>query len=95
MNEDLLKLCEDTRYNFIRVDLDICVSSLNLGAYELSRGNIEMARREADCIATAILTIEHYLPGIPAARRKSLEHDLAHIKSALAGFSSSIALVTA
>jgi predicted translin family RNA/ssDNA-binding protein len=90
MHEDLLKLCEATRYQFLKVDLQVCRSAVDMGVFELGVGNLEGAKREVESVEKAICTVERFLPGIPEDKRRELEAELAEVKEGLAAFKSSL-----
>uniref|UniRef100_Q01WD9 Uncharacterized protein n=1 Tax=Solibacter usitatus (strain Ellin6076) TaxID=234267 RepID=Q01WD9_SOLUE len=80
MDEELLKFSEDTRYQFLKVDLQVLATSLEMGMLELRRGNLEVARREAELVGRGIRTVERLLAGIAAERRGEVETGLAALK---------------
>ena len=80
MDEELLKFSEETRYQFLKVELQLLTTSLEMGTLELSRGKVEIARREAELVEKGFQTIERLLPGIAADRRGEVETGLAALK---------------
>lgn len=79
---ELTEKTEYTRYQFLQAELNTCVTALDMATYELSIGNLLIAKREADSVQKGIQTIERFLPETSGERRTQLEGQLASLKSA-------------
>ena len=85
---ELAKKTEYTRYQFLRAELGTCLTALDMAKYELSVGNVAIARREMDSVEKGIRTIERFLPETSAEQRMQLERQLADLKTAKAALHS-------
>lgn len=92
MDEDLLKFSAETRYQFLRVDLQLLTTGLEMGVLELGRGNLEIAHREASAVEKGIQTIERLLPGVAAEKRREVEAGLLILRESYRLFKAKLAM---
>jgi len=86
MDEDLLKFSAETRYQFLKVDLQLLTTGLEMGTLELGRGNLEIAHREAAAVEKGMQTIERLLPGVAAEKRSEVEVGLVRLRESYEAF---------
>ena len=91
MDEDLLKFSAETRYQFLKVDLQLLSTGLEMGTFELARGNLEIAHREAAAVEKGMRTIERLLPSVGAEKRREVESGLAALRERYEGFQAKLA----
>jgi hypothetical protein len=91
MDENLLKYCAETRYQFLKVDLQLLYTGLEMGTFELARGNVEIAHREAAAVQKGIQTIGRLLPGIAEEKRCEVESGLAALRERYEEFRAKLA----
>ncbi len=91
MDEDLLKFSAETRYQFLKVDLQLLFTGLEMGTLELARGNLEIAQREAAAVEKGMQTIGRLLPGIAEEKRREVESGLAALSERYEEFQAKLA----
>lgn len=62
-----------TRYQFLRTELQTCITALEIGKYELSVGNSSVTEREVASIEKGIHTIQRFLPEVSAEEKTELQ----------------------
>jgi hypothetical protein len=91
MDEDLLKCSAETRYQFLKVDLQLLFTGLEMGTFELARGNLETAEREAVAVEKGMWTIGRLLPGIAEEKRLEVENGLEALRKSYEEFQAALA----
>jgi hypothetical protein len=81
MDDELLRDCETTRYQFLKLDLKTLRTSLEMGDFALGRGNLELAAREEAAVAKGIETIERLAADVSEEMRREVEAGLAVLKT--------------
>lgn len=80
---DLLARTAQTRYQFLIAELQTCLTALELGSFQFSVGNLEIARREVAVVETGIRTIEYFLAQVSLEQKIELQAKLLTLKWAL------------
>ena len=81
---ELTEKTEYTRFQFLKAELGTCLTALDMAKYELSVGNIAIAKREIDSVEKGIRTIERFLSETSGEQKTQLESQLADLKAAKA-----------
>ena len=80
---ELYETAARARYQFIRVELQTCLTALEMADFELSIGNSAVAEREVACAEKGIGTARRFLPEVSAEQRTELEAKLAELHAIL------------
>jgi hypothetical protein len=80
---ELLEKTARTRYEFLRAELQTCSIALEMAKYELSVGNVAVARKEVGAVEAGIATMRRFLPQISVDQRIEFETKLADLQAAL------------
>src|SRR4029450_9052092 len=81
--EALLEKTARTRYDFLRTELQVCFTAIDMAHFELSLGNTSVAVREVAFVDRGIKTMQRFLPEVSAEQRRELELRLAELKASL------------
>lgn len=74
---------ERVRRQFLQAELDTCRTTVQMGEFELSSGNVPIAEKEVASAEKAVRTIERFLPGVREEHRAGLRARLQKIESRL------------
>ena len=91
MDNDLYKRVQETRSQFLKVELQTCFTALEMGIFEFTLGNIDIAQREAQSVDKGIQVIERFLPGLPEEQEPAVAAQLAELKEKLGSFKAILA----
>jgi hypothetical protein len=73
-----------TRYQFLLVEIQTCITAVDMGLYELSAGNAGAAKREAAVAEKGTQVIRRFLRDVEAGQRPELKARLAIVEERLA-----------
>ena len=73
----------NTRYQFVRAELDTCRTALEMARYEFSVGNIDVTRKEVSAVERGIGAVERFISEIHEEQRAGLEERLVELKTGL------------
>ena len=83
----LLEKTERTRVQFLQVELQTCLTALDMAKHELEIGHIEVAARELLALKKGIATMHRFIPEMREdARRAELEWRLVELEAACQPF---------
>jgi hypothetical protein len=94
-NEEFARLQEAdgrVRRQFVQAEVDTCLTSLQMGEFELSTGDLVIAQREVEVVEKGIRTIERFLPALSEGDRGNLGTKLQQVKSELEDLKSNVRL---
>ena len=80
---ELRERTANTRYQFVRTELDTCLTALEMARYELSVGNIDLTKKEVNAVEKGIEAIERFMLEVHEEQRAGLEKKLVELKSGL------------
>jgi len=86
LERDIRELHEKTartRYDFLKAEIQTCLTAAEMGEFELSKGNVEIAQREVAFVEKGIYTIERFLPGVSQELQSSLANSLTRLRAKL------------
>jgi hypothetical protein len=86
LERDIQELHEKTvrtRYAFLKAEIQTCLTAVEMGEFELSKGNVEIAQKEATIVEKGIRTIERFLPGLSNELQSGLGNSLTKLRTKL------------
>jgi len=81
--KELAQRTAEIREQFLRVELETCLTALDMAKFEIAAGNTPVVMRELAVVRKGIATVERFLPGATAEARPELEARLAELKAAV------------
>jgi hypothetical protein len=72
-----------TGYQFLKAELQTCLTALEMAKYELSIGNVAVAGSEVACVEEGVRTIQRFLGEVPAEQRREVETKVAELQALL------------
>jgi hypothetical protein len=95
MDEEIRELqsqVAQTRYQFVKTELDTCFTAAEIGKFELSAGNTAVAGREVAAVENGIRAIQPFVPKLPVEQRAAVEARLAELQALLDSLKAELAL---
>ena len=86
LRRDIQELHEKTartRYDFLKAEMQTCLTAAEMGEFQLSKGNVEIAQKEAAIVEKGIFTIERFLPGVSQELQSGLAEGLTKLRAKL------------
>lgn len=86
MDKEIRELYDKTAYNrhqFLKTELETCLTGLEMGTFALSVGNAAVAGREVVMVEEGIRAIQRFLPGVSGEQAREVETKLAELKARL------------
>jgi hypothetical protein len=91
---DLFEKVNRTRYQFLRAEVQTCLTGLDMGRHELSVGNKAFALREAEIVDKGIRTARRFLAGVSESERTEIEAKLSELDGMLDALKVDLGLVS-
>jgi len=93
MNEEverLLRQTSQTRHQFLHVEIQTCLTGLQMGRFELEAGNRDVARREVSMVEKGTQVIRRFLADVPSPQKEELTTQLEAVEEKLSELKSSL-----
>ena len=74
---------ERVRRQFVQTELETCLTTVQIGEFEASAGNVPIAEKEVANAEKAIRTVERFMPAIAEDHRLGLQAKLQEVQSRL------------
>jgi hypothetical protein len=81
--KELIEKTGRTRYQFLRAELQTCLTALEMAEYELSIGNTAVAEKEVAYVEKGVRTLQRFLPEVSDDQRKEIETRVVGLKAIL------------
>lgn len=85
---------QHTRYQFLKAELQTCLTALEMAQFELSTGNTIVAQREIAAAEKGVTVIQRFLPALPQDQRREIDTNLAELNAILESVKASVDLHT-
>jgi hypothetical protein len=72
-----------TRYQFLKTELQTCLTALEIAEFELSIGNTTVAQREIATVEKGVRVIERFLSALPQDQRQEMDANLEDLNAIL------------
>lgn len=79
----LLEKTEQTRNDFLRVEIETCAIALDMARFEYDRRNTPFAAREVESAAKGIAVIERFLPRVREPQQAAIRIKLVRLQAVL------------
>jgi two-component system CheB/CheR fusion protein len=80
---ELFAKVHHTRRQFLKAELQTCMTALEIAQFELSIGNTTVAQREIAAVDKGVSVIQQFLPALPEAQRGEIDTKLAELSAIL------------
>ena len=72
-----------TRYQFLKAELQTCLTALEMARFELSVGNTPVAEREIAAVEKGVSVIQRFLSGLSQDQRREVDANVAELNAIL------------
>ena len=74
---------QHTRYQFLKTELQTCLTALEMAQFELSIGNTTVVQREIAAVEKGVSVIQRFLSALPQDQRVEMDTNLAELNAIL------------
>ncbi len=74
---------QHTRYQFLKIELQTCLTALEMAQFELSIGNATVVQREIAAVEKGVSVIQRFLSALPQDQRQEVDTNLAELNAIL------------